>query len=104
MTGLTCVAFRRVVQNTLRGFADLRLDEVGLVLCECPVHLSGNRPWVGLPGRAQIGADGRTLTDARGKMRYTPIVRSAGWDAFHGFSKAAVQAVLTLDPNAFDPE
>jgi len=35
---IVCRKFRPVIKNTLKGFADLELTRVGLVLRDCALH------------------------------------------------------------------
>jgi hypothetical protein len=57
---IRCIKFRRFEKNTLRGFCDLELTRVGLVLRDCTLHQKGDRQWVGFPAKSFTGQDGET--------------------------------------------
>jgi hypothetical protein len=57
---IRCLRFRPCAKNTLRGFADLELTRVGLVIRDCPVHEKNGRSWVAFPARPWIDRDGNT--------------------------------------------
>ena len=53
------ISFRPSQKNTLRGFADLELTRVGLVLHDCTWHPHPNgREWISFPAREWIAQDG----------------------------------------------
>jgi hypothetical protein len=57
---IRCIRFRRHEKNTLRGFCDLELTRVGLVLHDCTWHEKDGKEWVGFPARAYETKDGST--------------------------------------------
>jgi hypothetical protein len=48
---IRCIKFRAFQKNTLKGFADLELTRVGLVIRDCAFHEKDGKEWVGFPGR-----------------------------------------------------
>jgi hypothetical protein len=100
---LTCAVFRRMVRNSLRGFADILIDDLDLILRECPCHVSHGRRWVGMPARTQV-QDGTVLTDARGKTLYVALLDFSDRWSRDAFADAAVEAVIAHTPTAFDAE
>jgi len=63
---IKCTSFRQMEKNTLRGFADLELTRIGLVIKDCTWHLKDGKEWIGLPARS--------YDDAEGVRRWSPIV------------------------------
>jgi hypothetical protein len=45
------VNYRPHEKNTLRGFVDLELTNIGLTIMECTHHVKNGRGWVGYPSR-----------------------------------------------------
>jgi hypothetical protein len=86
---ITCIKFRPYEKNTLRGFADLRLDS-GLILHECALHQRGGEEWVGLPSRSFTGNDGTT--------KWTPIVEVTK-EAKASFQRQALDAIHAVAGN-----
>jgi hypothetical protein len=55
------IYFRPYEKNTLKGFVDLELTRVGLVLHDCTWHRHENgKEWVGFPARSYTDKDGGT--------------------------------------------
>jgi hypothetical protein len=57
---IRCVRFRAYEKNTLRGFADLELTRVGLVLRDCVWHEKSGKEWVSFAARSYQDKDGNT--------------------------------------------
>ena len=68
------LAWRRVRQNSLRGFASIQIAPPGLVIYDLPVHRNGESCYALMPGKPEINRAGQVLVDDRGKRKYTPIV------------------------------
>jgi hypothetical protein len=106
MTGkvtIVCENFRPIARGTLRGFATIVIPEWRLRLIDVSVHVheSGSR-WASLPSKPQIGRDGQLIKKA-GKTQYSPIIELIGGrDVRDAFSARVIEAVLQLDPHAFD--
>jgi hypothetical protein len=104
MADITCLAFKPHVSGSLRGFADFHYPAARLKLIGCTVHESHGRHWVELPTKPQLDRERRLITDDRGKIKY---VSAIAWDSDQvrrAFSRAAVAAVLTYAPWAFDQQ
>ena len=52
------VKFQEYRKNTLMGFFDVQLDNVGLEIRGCTVHQKGKSRWVGLPAKPYEDEDG----------------------------------------------
>jgi hypothetical protein len=57
---IRCIRFRAYEKNTLKGFADLELPRVGLVLRDCCWHTKAGKEWVSFPARSYTDKDGNT--------------------------------------------
>jgi hypothetical protein len=56
---IRCLKFRPYTKNTLKGFADLELSRVGIVIKECCWHEKGGKEWISFPASFE-GKDGQT--------------------------------------------
>ena len=102
MTRIKAANFRPFEQNTLIGFCDLTLPEIGLTIRDCPVHRKGESRWVSMPGKPvidratkQIQIDPQTQ-----RPRYVNILDWTNADARREFQDAAVAAVRVLRSEA----
>jgi hypothetical protein len=60
---IRCIKFRPYEKNTLKGFVDLELTRVGLVLRDCTWHRHPDgKEWVGFPAKSYEGNNGNTLS------------------------------------------
>jgi hypothetical protein len=98
---LVCEEWRSVRKNTLLGFAQIRIQELHLVVRDIAVHEKSGRRWAQLPARPQI-KDGRVITDAAGKVQYFSLLSFEGRDVADAFSDAVCAAILRKDAHAFD--
>lgn len=92
---IRCIRFRAYEKNTLKGFADLELTRVGLVLRDCTWHEKDGKEWVGFPAKSYEGKDGNAL--------WQPLVEFAegAKEAREQFRKQAIEAIhAAADPNA----
>jgi hypothetical protein len=88
--------------NTLRGFADVLLEQTHLKIRDCAIFEKDGRRWVMLPGRPMLDRDGVALRDEDGKPKYARILEFDTREAGDEFSRAVIAAVLAQFPNAFD--
>ena len=61
---IRCISFRAYEKNTLKGFADLELTRVGIIIHDCTWHEKDGREWVGFPARSYQDKDGNTQWQA----------------------------------------
>jgi hypothetical protein len=93
---MRAVDWRPITSGSLRGFFDLQLAS-GIRIHDCMLHERDGSRWVGLPGKAQIDADGRQRIDpATGKRAYTPVVTIPSSEIREKFRSAALEAVDRL--------
>lgn len=88
--------WRPLQRGTLQGFVTLHLAS-GLVIRDCTLHRSGDKRWIGLPGKPQIDANGDTRRGDGGKVLYTPVVEvsQAHRDRFQAQALRAVDHLIT---------
>jgi hypothetical protein len=84
---IRCIKFRPYEKNTLKGFADLELTRVGLVLRDCTWHEKNGKEWVGFAARPYENKDGDTA--------WQPIVEFAegATEARKQFQEQALEAI-----------
>jgi hypothetical protein len=84
---IRCIKFRRYEKNTLRGYADLELTRVGLVLRDCTWHVKGDKEWVSFAARPYETADGTT--------GWAPLIEFAegATEARKQFQQQALEAI-----------
>jgi hypothetical protein len=82
---IRCIKFRRFEKNTLKGFADLELTRVGLIIRDCTWHEKDGREWIGFPAKSFTGQDGAT--------KWTPLIE---------FAEGAVEARKQFMQQALD--
>ena len=51
--------FKPYEKNTLRGFVDLKMTNIGLTLFECSFHEKNGKNWIGYPARQYDTDDGK---------------------------------------------
>jgi hypothetical protein len=73
-------------KNTLQGFADLELPDLGVVIKDCPWHLKDGKEWVSFPSRPY---------EVAGERKWSPIVEFSpdAKDLRWAFQKAALDAI-----------
>jgi hypothetical protein len=84
---IRCIRLRAYQKNTLKGFVDLELTRVGLVLRDCTWHEKDGKEWVGFPARSYQDQDGNT--------QWQPIVEFAhgAREGREQFRKQALEAI-----------
>ena len=88
---------KAVRRNTLRGFCDLRLRELKMVLHDVAVHQHDNGSrWVGLPSKPIIDRDGVAKRNDAGKIEYVPLLELEGRETRDAFSNAAVKGAARI--------
>jgi hypothetical protein len=89
---VTCTLFWPWPKNTLRGFASIRIGEIGLVIHDVAVHQQRGARWAQLPAKAHLH-DGALVKDADGKIQYVKIMGHA--------QRPVSAAVIEHAPDAF---
>jgi hypothetical protein len=100
---LKCKSFRPFRRNTLFGFAEILVTEIGLCIKDVTIHEKNNSRWAGLPARPNL-KDSAIVTDNDGKARYFAVLEFTSKEIRDAFSASVVRAVLEHTPNAFATE
>jgi hypothetical protein len=100
---ITCRGFHPLHRNTLRGFCEIRIEELRLVIRDIAVHEKGSARWVQLPARPQT-RDGELVHDADGKIQYVHLMNFDSRSVSDAFSAAVIRALLEFAPSAFELE
>jgi hypothetical protein len=84
---IRCAKFKSYTKNTLKGFADLELTRVGIVIKECSWHEKNGKEWVAFPARS--------YTDREGGTQWQPLVEFAegNREAREQFQQQALAAI-----------
>jgi hypothetical protein len=90
--------------NTLRGFADVLLEQTHLRIHDVALHEKGGKRWAALPSKPQVDREGYVLRDENNKIKYAPVMAFDSRDASDQFSRACIAAVLERYPDVFDDE
>jgi hypothetical protein len=83
---IRCTRFRPYTKNTLRGFADLELSRIGIVIRDCTWHEKNGKEWISFPARPYEKA---------GTTAWSPIVEfvEGAREARSQFQEHALAAV-----------
>ena len=89
---------RKIEKNTLRGFVDIALPSLGLLIRDCTWHTKGDKEWMSWPGKPVIDRDtGKHRVDtATGKPQYANVVEFISREAADKFQAAALAAIRAL--------
>jgi hypothetical protein len=87
------IEFHPHQKNTLQGFADLALPEIGLRVFDCPVHEKGGKWWVRLPARSYTSRDG--------EVKWQALLAFGDRDSEADFQAAALAALPWRFPTVF---
>ena len=82
---ITCEKFREHQKNSLEGFADLVIEDIGLRLHDCTLHRSGDSEWISPPARP--------YEDEEGTKRWARLIDFRTRTAFYEFQEAAKEAI-----------
>ena len=101
MSGIQIRDFRPMRKGSLLGFAKVELPS-GMILSDVTI-LSGERgPWASPPSKPMIGRDGTAMTDANGKVKYSPIVEFTSKEVRQRFSDGVVEGLRAAHPEVFE--
>ena len=87
---IRCIKFRAYERNTLKGFADLELSRVGIIIRDCTWHEKEGKEWVGFPAKSFTGQDGET--------KWRPLIEFAegAGEARKQFQQQALDAIRAV--------
>jgi hypothetical protein len=95
------LGWRPIGKGALVGRARIRLPS-GLEISDVGIFVKDGRFWAQLPAQQQRDAEGRLITDERGKPRYVSSIRWSTKELQDGFSNALIGLVREEYPAAFD--
>lgn len=87
---IECVNFKKYEKNTLKGFADFKLPDLGIEIFGCALHEKGNRRWVNLPAKE--------FQNDQNETKYMPIMKFIEKEAYDQFVVKALDAIDKYQP------
>jgi hypothetical protein len=96
-------AFRPMLKNTLRGFADVTLPVTRLAIRDVAIHQVGGRCWISLPSRPMLNEDGNPMLNTRGTPLYFAFLRFTDEVAHLQFERAVIAALRAAHPHVLAP-
>lgn len=99
MTGkltVKCLDWRTLERGSLRGFANIYIQEVHIIIRDVALHEKGGKRWAALPAKAQISKDRELIRDDAGKIKYATVLEFDNRRVADAFSDAAIRAVHTF--------
>ena len=91
--------WNQIGKGSLVGRAKVILPN-GLEIADIGIFSKDGRVWCQLPAQQVRGADGRPITDDRGKPRYVSSIKWSTRELRDGFSEALIALVLAEHPGA----
>lgn len=95
--------FRAFERGALKGFFDLALPNVGIIIRGLSWYEKNGREWVNLPSKAMTDKDGKPIMDQQtGKQRYQNIVDVSNGlrEEFQASALAAIHRLTDQDRRA----
>jgi hypothetical protein len=92
---IVCKKFNPPERNTLRGFAEINIADLGMTMRDVAIHTKNGSTWASPPSKPQI-KDGVAVKDDAGKIQYTPIIEFGSREARDNFSAAVIEAVRAI--------
>jgi len=93
------IEWNQVNKGFLVGRAKIILPN-GLEIADIGIFSKDGRVWSQMPAQQVRGADGRPITDDRGKPRYVSSIKWSTRELQDGFSEALIALVLAEHPGA----
>jgi hypothetical protein len=90
---IEAIDFHPHAKNTLQGFADLAIADIGLRIFDCTVFEKDGRWWVRLPSRSCV--------DRNGEVKWQDLFAFGDRDSEAAFQKAALAALRFRFPKTF---
>jgi hypothetical protein len=93
--------FKIMTRNTLRGFATITIEPMGLTIEDVHVHqAAGGTCYALLPSKPQVRSDGTVIRRDDGRVAYSPVLRFANRESGDRFSIAVIQLIQRRFPEA----
>lgn len=77
--------WRKFEKNSLQGFCNILIMNIGLVIRDATVHEKDGKRWIGLPAKP--------YQDESGDTKYSYIVKFVDKDKYGQFQKSALKAL-----------
>jgi hypothetical protein len=97
---IKCDGFKSFRKNTIYGFCEITISEIGLRIKDLTIHEKNGSRWAALPAKPML-KDGVIVKDADGKGQYVNILEFSSREVRDAFSRSVVNAVLEHTPGAF---
>jgi hypothetical protein len=97
---IVCEGFKPRRSNTLYGFCEILVSEIGLRIKDLSVHQKNAARWVSLPSKPML-KDGMHIKGQDGKGAYATILEFCDPAIRSAFSSAVIAALLEFAPSAF---
>jgi hypothetical protein len=95
-------SFRKLCRNSLRGFCNVVVPELGLRIYDISFYQQNDSRWAMLPAKAQLDYSGRNLSrSADGRPIFKPALVFTDPSTRRAFSANVVTALLAQCPTAF---
>jgi hypothetical protein len=98
-----CTDWRPLRKASLRGFAEVQFW-TGTICGGIGLHLAGDKVWVPPPARPMVDSNGAVMRDAKGKVRYSAVIRFANHACQRQWSERVIRTVLDAYPDALARE
>jgi hypothetical protein len=97
--GIVIEKFRPVVKNTLRGFIDVQMTSIRLVVRDIALHYFHDHWWVSLPAKPMFATDGTPIINVRtGKQDYFAFLKFDTREAHDSFERQVLAALREAHP------
>jgi len=83
--GIEITKFRKFTKNTLQGFCNILLTNIGLEIRDATIHEKIGKRWVSLPAKPYQDEDGAT--------KYSYIVKFTDKEKYEQFQSQALKAL-----------
>ena len=83
--GIKITKFRRFSKNSLQGFCNILMTNIGLEIRDATYHVSDKGCWIGLPAKP--------YQDENGATKYSYIIKFVDKTKYEQFQKAAIEAL-----------
>jgi hypothetical protein len=93
---IICKKFSSFERNTLLGFAEINITDLGMTMRDVAIHTKNGSTWASPPSKPQI-KDGAVVKDDAGKIQYLAIIEFGSREARDKFSAAVISAVCATD-------
>src|SRR6516165_5137413 len=92
---IVCKKFSPLARNTMLGFAEITIVDLGMTIRDVVVHRKNGTSWASPPAKPQI-RDGAITKDESGKIQYSAIFEFSDRAARDRFSAAVIEAARAI--------